>query len=200
MFNAIKKNFSTILNSYAELFFIKNTLVGALIFLITLLNLNCAISGLIALLSALAFAYFIGFNKHFLKSGFYTYNPLLVGFSMGFIFKLSWLSLILIMIAGILAFVITITLSQIFHQYLGLQILSLPFVVVSSILYLALSQFSNLYVNNLQQAHLLSEPSNWPLWLTGFCKAMGAIIFMPSTYAGLLIFFTLCLCSRIMPI
>jgi urea transporter len=44
---------------------------------------------MVAVLAAYGFARFIGMGAAFLESGFYTYNPLLVGLSLGYLFKLT---------------------------------------------------------------------------------------------------------------
>ena len=92
--------------------------------------------GAVSLLSAYGFALLIGYHHDFLKSGFYTYNPTLVGFSIGVIFDIHPLSLSIVAIAGILTFVVSVAFAQVFNQFLGLKILSIPFVVVSSLIYL----------------------------------------------------------------
>jgi len=127
------KNFlNSFLNSYADIFFIKGVYNGLGILLITFLNYNAGFSGVIAVLSAYFFARLLGLKSEFLLTGYYTYNALLVGLAIGFLFKLSFLSLPLIIIAGCLTLIITATSSKVFHNLFNLQVLSIPFMVIST--------------------------------------------------------------------
>jgi len=196
----MKEHLRAIFNSYSEIFFIKGYAVGILFLFVTLLNPNVAIGGIISVLSAYLFARFIHMETEYLKSGFYTYNPLLVGLSIGYLFKITPFTIILIVTAGIFTFVLSIFLYNIFSYYLRLPVLSIPFVVVSSLAYLASSQYSNLFVTSLYP-HLTSNLElHLPLWINGLLKSLGAILFLPDVIAGavflLLIFFH----SRIMGI
>ncbi|WP_169719595.1 urea transporter [Psychromonas aquimarina] len=189
-----------VLNSYSEIFFLQNFFSGLIILLITCINPHLGLSGLLAICSAYSFARFIGYHAEFLTTGYYTYNPLLVGLSIGYLFELSWLSVPFIAIAAVLTFILTLSLANIFYRLFGLQILSIPFVIVSSLIYLAASRFSNLYVNDIYTpVYLLTFPSDLlPLWLSGFLQALGAIIFLPSPAAGLLILLMIGFASRIL--
>ncbi len=186
-----------IINSYADVLFLKGLLPGGVLFLITFFNPNIALSGLICIISAYFFALFLGFKEEFLRSGFFTYNPLLVGLSIGYLFKLNWLTIVFIINAGVLCFIVTYALHNMFSYYLKLPVLSLPFVIISSLAYLAASQYSNLYVNTLYpHAHILKDI--YPKWISGPAQAIGAIFFIPQVEAGLIIWALLFLCSRIL--
>jgi urea transporter len=189
---------STILNSYSEIFFIQGIIPGTILLIVSLLNYNVALAGLIAIFTAYAFAYFIGFKTEYLSSGFYTYNPLLVGLSIGYLFKLNPLTISFILIASILAFVITAGLANFFSVYLKIPILSVPFVIVSSLVYLASAKYTNLFVNSLYTHKLYQNIPFLPDWLNGFFKSVGAIIFMPNAISGLLIILLILYKSRIL--
>ena len=195
---AIKSYLSAILNSYSELFFIRGEISGLLIFFIGLLNYNAALCGLFSTIVSYAFAHLIGFNKNFLNSGYYTYNPLLVGLAIGHLFQLSWLTFGLLAGCSILAFVLTVFLSATFQYYLRLQVLSIPFVIVTSIIYLATARFSNLYTANLYiSIDSFQELIFLPEYMNAFFKAVGSIIFMPNALAGALISIIILFRSRI---
>jgi urea transporter len=137
-------------------------------------------------------------DKEFLKSGLYTYNPLLVGLSIGYLFRITPLTIFLVVAAGILTFVFTNMLFSIFSYYLRLPILSLPFAVISSIAYLASSQYSNLFVNSLYPAFTTSLELFVPLWISGLLKALGSILFVPDVTAGLVFLLIIFFSSRIL--
>ena len=188
---------SAILNSYCEIFFIQGRLVGALLLAISMLNYNTALAGLFSVAVAYLFAYLSGFKAQFLDSGYYTYNPLLVGLSIGSIFKLSAMTLAFVAISSVLTFVVTVFLAGLLYNGFRLQVLSIPFVVVSSLVYLATGRFSNLFVSELY-SHALYQDLTWlPISVNAFFKSVGAIIFMPNVISGMLISLLILLKSRI---
>lgn len=194
----MKEHFKAISNSYSEIFFINSYGIGLLLLVITFINPNVAIAGIIAVVSAYLFARFINMDKEFLKSGFYTYNPLLVGLSIGYLFRITSFTVMLVIAAGIFTFVLTTILYSIFSYYLKLPILSLPFVIVSSLAYLASSQYSNLFVTSLYP-HLTSRLDiQLPFWIGGLLKSLGAILFMPDILAGTVFLLIILFTSRIM--
>jgi urea transporter/murein DD-endopeptidase MepM/ murein hydrolase activator NlpD len=187
-----------VLNSYSEVLFIKGWGFGVAVLAVTLLAPHQALMGLVAVLAAYAFARFIRMEPVFLDSGFYTYNPLLVGLSLGYLFQPTPLTLFFVVTAGISAFVLTHGLFSAVWYYLRLPVLSIPFVVVSSLAYLAAGNYTNLYVGSLYARPVAAFESMMPLWLSGFFKSLGAIFFMPSVLAGALIALALLGRSRIL--
>jgi len=193
----LRPYFSSLLNSYAEIFFIESRVVGAILLLATFINPNVALAGLLAVLCTLLFAALIRMEPDFIESGFYIYNPLLVGMSIGFLFKITLMSVFLIAVAALLTLLITIVLHTIFSNYL-VPILSLPFAIVSSIVYLSSLNYSNLFVEALyDHSFLLSVTAGLPLWIEAYFKSLGTILFMPNVVAGTLFFTILLLHSRI---
>ncbi|WP_299007120.1 urea transporter [uncultured Shewanella sp.] len=178
---------NSILSSYSDVFFIQGKISGALLFIVGLINYNTALSGLFSIIIAYAFAHFIGFSKEYLKSGFYTYNPLLSGLAIGYLYEINILTLSIIALASVLSFLLTVFLSNIFHHFLGLQVLSIPFVIISSLVYLASGRLSNLYVNSLYTNTLYNDFSFFPHFINAFFKSMGSIVFMPNVISGALI-------------
>jgi urea transporter/murein DD-endopeptidase MepM/ murein hydrolase activator NlpD len=179
-----------ILKAYSGIFFIPNPLAGLAIFLLTLYDINIGLSGLLAVLSAYLFARFLGFSKTFLSLDYYIHNPLLVGLGIGFLFKLSLLTAVLIAVASVLTFLLTYAMASVFGYYLGLPILSIPFVVVSVIVYLASYASSNLFVYYLYP-HGEQLFQYLPLWVKGFFKSLGEVIFYPNPLVGLVLFLLL---------
>jgi urea transporter/murein DD-endopeptidase MepM/ murein hydrolase activator NlpD len=186
-----------VLNSYSEVLFLKGPVFGAFILAVTVTAPHVALAGMVAVLAAYAFARFIRMDPVFLESGFYTYNPLLVGLSLGYLFRLTPLTLFFVVTAGIAAFVLTHALFSAVWYYLRLPVLSLPFVLVSSMAYLAAGTYTNLYVTSLYPRGFVFLETAVPLWLGGFFRSMGAIFFVPSVVGGGLIALALLLRSRI---
>ncbi len=189
--------FSSILNSYSGIIFTQSLPIGAFLLIITLTNPNIGLSGLICVLAAYMFARFLGLKGEFLRLDFYIYNPLLIGLGVGYLFKLGFLTFILLVVLGILTFVATYSMSAIFYRYFGLSVLSLPFVLISFVVYLASSKYSNLFVSYLYP----NRPPvlvSLPMPIEGYLRALGAVFFMPDAFFGLLIFIALLLSSRIL--
>ncbi len=130
----------------------------------------------------------MGYHHEFLQSGYYTYNVLLVGLAIGQLYNISWLSLLFLVISAILTFVLTAALANIFFRLFHLHLLSIPFVLVSALIYLAAPRFSNLYSNDLY-AHgelWLDIPNTiFPNGVNGFFVSLGAIVFMPNIISGI---------------
>ena len=184
----VKVSLEPILKAYSGIFFLPSVKTGLAIAFLTLLDPNIGLSGLLAVLSAYLFAKFLGFQKTFISLDYYIYNPLLVGLGIGFLFKLSPLTGILIVTTSILTFLLTFTLSNIFGYYLRLPVLSLPFVLVSTMVYLASYKSSNLFVYYLYPHVGLDLFRNLPLWLKGFFHSLGSVIFYPHTTVGAMLF------------
>ncbi len=194
----MKKHFNAISNSYSDIFFLRGYQTGLLLLATTAINPNVAASGLIAVFAAYLFAKFINMDRAFINSGFYTYNPLLVGLSIGYLFKITPLTVFFNVVAGISTFVVTAMLYHIFSYYLLLPILSLPFVLVSSSAYLASSKYSNLFVTGLYPHFTPNLEIYFPLWVSGFFKSLGAIFFLPQVLPGLIISLIILFSSRVL--
>ncbi len=194
----VKNIFSSLFNSYSDIFFIKGAVSGVIILAITLINYNAGLSGILSILSAYLVARLLGYQTTFLSSGYFTYNALLVGLAIGYMFEISILSILMIIIAGSLTMVITIVTAQVFYRLFGLQILSVPFIIVSILVYLSSASFTNLYVAGLYPQSYGLNLDIFYYWFSGYLKALGAIIFMPNEVTGLLIATLLLISSRIL--
>ena len=195
---AVKRYLLPILRSYSAVLFNSSVWGGAALLLLTFLNPNLGVGGFTAVVSAYLFAHLIGFKEEFLRLDYYIYNPLLVGLSLGYLFKINLLSLLFFSVAGILSFLFTYALSTTFYQYLRLPVLSVPFVVASSVLYLASSKFSNLFVGSLYPHSPFFLTLSLPLPVEGYLKSLGAVFFVPTVLGGAVIAAVLFLVSRIL--
>jgi urea transporter len=189
----------SMINSYSDLFFLKGGWIGIVILGLTLLNPNLGLSGLFSVFIAFLVARFLGYQQSFIESGIFTYNALLVGLSIGQLFSFSWLTSVYIAIASSITLLLTISLMDVFSRFFRLPILSIPFVIVSSLIYLSAARFTNLYVNELYATgHIEFLSNTFPLWINGFFKSMGAIIFMPDPLVGIIILLMIALYSRVL--
>lgn len=187
-----------VFRSYAEIFFLQGGWAGAALCAATLLQPKAGLAGLLAVFSAYAFARLIRMDRAFLASGYYTYNPLLVGLSLGHLFQLTPLTVFLVLTAGILTLLCTVALAHLLSFYLRLPILSLPFVVVSTLAYMASLRYSNLVHSHVALPPLLADSWGLPAWLAGYCRAWGALLFTPSVLVGALFSLIVLVRSRIL--
>ena len=194
----MKAYFRTIFSSYAEIFFLPSAVLGFAICAVTFIKPGMALAGIIAVLAAHGCARLVRMEKQFLESGYYTYNPLLVGLSLGCLFHLNPVTIFFIIASGVLAFLATVFLANVFQTYLRLPILSLPFVIVSSLAYLASFRYHNLLLNSPGDSALMTNDFGLPVWAAGFFKSFGAVLFAPSVIVGVVLSLTLLRWSRIL--
>ncbi len=193
----MRQYIQAILHSYSDVYFIRNTYIGLIILIASFLNYNVFLMGLLSLVSAILFGAFIGVDKESLKSGFLTYNALLVGSSVGYLFHISPLTIFFVISAGIFTLFVCIMLHNVFYYYLKLPIFSLPFVFVSSMTYMASFRYSNLFVSEFYHNKFVNI-IDFPYWISGFFKSLGAVIFLPFPIIGLIFSLILLFHSRIL--
>ena len=179
-----------LLFSYSMLIFIRSRLVGVMLVGITLLNLNLAFSGIISWITTLIFARLIGIRKNDLVHTIYTYNSLIVGFAIGFLFKISMLSLLMTIGTSVLTVMLSHALYSILTYTYKLPVLNIPFFLVSTIIYLASSRYSSLFVDSFYSFEGLNI-DYLPLFLQGLFRTTGTIMFMPYDITGILILIAL---------
>lgn len=198
MEGALTEFFHALFRSYAEIFFLQGGIVGGALCIVTLLSPGVGFAGLLAVLSAYGFARLIRMDRAFLESGYYTYNPLLVGLSIGHLFQSSLLASFLVIASGVLTLLVTIAMAQIFTTWFKLPILSLPFVVVSTMVYMASLRYSNLVHNLSPLPPWLNSDFGLPVWAAGFLRCWGALLFTPSVLVGALLSLIVLARSRIL--
>lgn len=194
----MKEHLRAILGSYRGIFFLQTEVIGVAILAITLVNPHMGLAGVIGAAAAYAFACVIGMRAEFMASGQYTYNPLLVGLSIGYVFPLTPITIFFVVSAGILALMATILMAHVFHTYFRLPVLSLPFVLISSIAYLASLHYSNLQAATPTVSGLLTTDLHLPFWLAGYFRAFGAILLAPYVVVGVVFALLVLRYSRIL--
>jgi len=192
--------FRVLANSYSEIFFFEDHRLGLALLLTTFVNPNIGLSGFLCVLFAYLFARFLGLKEIFRGSGYYTFNPLLVGLSIGFLFKITPLSVFFLVSAGITTFIVTLTLANILYNYMRLPVINMPFVLVSTVIYLAAYKYSNLLVSGLYATPYLFEglKPDLPMWFTGLTRSFGCLFFSPHVIPGLIFLVIVFFASRIL--
>ena len=182
----------------SEILFLNSAAAGVLLLALCLLHPGAALGGAVALVAAFAMALLTGMDRATLEKGVYIYNPLLTGMAAGCLFPLSPTGVALAACAGALVFVLTTALAAAFHTHFALPVLSLPFALAAMLMYLASPWLVGLHGVGLYPAGLAMPDISMPLWLAGFFKSLGAIVFMPYVLPGLLMAALLASRSRIL--
>ncbi|MGN7610760.1 urea transporter [Magnetococcales bacterium HHB-1] len=196
----LKYAFRALFLALSEILFLRNAKLGVVVLLVSLLQPNVAGGGLFAVATLHAFVHFAGLKKDgSLYQGFFLYNAILVGMSIGYLFEISFITLFFIAVASILTFLFTLVLNHTFYYRYGLPILSLPFALISSIIYLASLSYSNLFSLSWYHRPLFESLENsLPVFITGFLKSLGTILFFPDVVAGAIFLILFAVASRIL--
>ncbi|OOQ57180.1 urea transporter [Mucilaginibacter pedocola] len=201
-----------LLNSYAVVFFSQHNALAVLLLCASFINPMAGAAGLFAVCAALALLKLSGYQKEATQAGLYTFNPLLLGLGFGSFFHFNaafciWLAVGtgLVVMASV---ILTATLAK-----RGLPALSLPFVLVFWLLSLAANGYgqmgllpkesymlNELSVTETAHPHQLFDSFNLlplPFYLRLFFRAVSAILFQDSAFAGLVISIGVLIHSRI---
>ncbi len=208
----IKDFFEGILNSYSQVFFAENKTFSLLLLLISFFDLWTGISGLLSILIANTIARILGYNRLEIRKGIYGFNPLLVGLGIGIYFATAWNVLILIILAAMLTFFISVVLEGFFSKY-GLPFLSVPFLLS---LWLLMLSFPSLQNFGLSQRDLYTANELYSIggislvklyeWgnqfiaessLRTYFLSLGGIFFQFNVISGIIIALGLLIHSRI---
>lgn len=199
-------------NSYTQIFFSKNKILGGLLILVSFFNLNAGISGLIAVITANVAAYLIGLNRQKVISGLYGFNALLVGLGLGLNYQPNIAFFVVIIFASLLTIVFTTILEGLFYKY-NLPYLSIPFLLSIWIVALSTRQFNQLFLSEMgiymqNEMYLLgglplvklynwTNALEWSEAVKVYFRSLGAIFFQYHLVAGLLIATGLVIWSRL---
>jgi len=203
---------SSLLNSYSQVFFSENKILAILLLTISFFDLWAGISGLLSILVATFVAIVMGYSTLEIKKGIYGFNPLLVGLGIGIYFAPAWNVLVLIVLAAMLTFFISIVLEGFFAKY-GLPFLSVPFLLSIWLLMLAFPSLQNF---GLSQRDLYTANALYSLGGNSLVKlyewgnsiiaessirtyflSLGGIFFQFNVFSGIIIALGLLIHSRI---
>ena len=184
------------LRAYASVGFSQSRVAGALFCAATLIVPQHGLVGFLALIACDAWARILRRPAAHIDSGFYGFNGLLVGLALGLYFRLAWPLLGLLVLVSLLTVVVSAGLRNLSDRYLGVPIMSLPFVLVTWIALLATRRFSTIeytvdtvLVSGLGAGVL-------PAQAELFARSLGACFFQLSVLSGVLIFAGLLIASR----
>ena len=168
---------SIVLNSYSQVFFSKSKLLAAFLMIISFFDYGAGLSGIIAVVIANILAWALGYNKYFLQSGLYGFNALLVGLGIGLFYQPSIELYLLVTIAAVICFFLTVVFQGILGKY-GLPFLSIPFLI--TIWIIALSG-SNLTALNISERSIFIYNE---LYALGGLKIVGFYNFLENSISS----------------
>jgi urea transporter len=179
---------------------------------VSFFDLNAGISGLIAVLASNITAYLMGFNRHNIKSGYYGFNPLLVGLGLGIYYQMHIEFVLILLFASLFTLFITVMLEGVIGKY-GLPYLSISFLFGIWIVTLASREYTSLsvsekgiYMSNELYAiggaffvKIYNWFSNLNLHesIVIYFRSLGAIFFQYHLFAGIILAIGLLIYSRI---
>jgi urea transporter len=202
----------SVLNSYSQVFFSTHRPFALLLLLVSFIDFYAGLFGLISVLTAVITGRMLGFNRLTIKSGLLGFNSLLAGLGLGIYFTPSVYLLIIVILASLFTFLISVSLQGVIGKY-GLPSLSVPFILGLWAFMLAAKSFEVLGLNErgiymLNELYALGgkplvtayEYLN-NLALPGAIKAyffsLSAILFQYNLLTGIIIAVGLLLFSRI---
>lgn len=199
-------------SSYPQIFFSNNQIFAIILILVTFLDFFTGLSGLIAVLTANAVAYVVGFNRENIYRGYYGFNSLLVGLGLGSMYDPSLGFMLILLSSSVLTLFFTLLFEGVIGKYF-LPYLSIPFLAGMWSVILATRQFSQLEISErgiyvLNEMYSLGGNSLVDLyqWFSNldlaepvviYFRSLGAIFFHYHLFAGVLIAIGLIIYSRI---
>ena len=203
---------NSILNSYSQVFFSTSKLLAVFLLLISFFDYGAGIGGLVAVLIANLLAWLLGYNKYLLISGLYGFNALLVGLGVGLFYQPSPELFLLIAIAAVTCFFLTIVFQGVLGKY-GLPFLSVPFLITIWIVVLSANDLNALHISErgiftynelyaiggqtFVNLYDFLENSISSSFLKIYFHSLGAIFFQAHLLAGIIISIGLLIYSRI---
>ncbi|MFO1524998.1 MAG: urea transporter [Turneriella sp.] len=187
----------SLLGSYSSILFSDRRLIGTLTLASTFFNIKAGIFGILAVLLANLTASLLGVHRDKVRKGLIGFNALLLGLSFSYYYAFNPATLLILFIAVVLLVFMNIALDHIFGYFFNLPALSIPFVVVSTISFLA---FYNYDSGALQKPEALAIDRFFPdvhRYVLYYLKSLGAIFFQSSPWAGLTIMLAMAISSRL---
>jgi len=197
MAEKLKFIIDALLMSYARIFFAEHKILGAFVFSATLtvpfIGMSALACGLLSSLCALL----IGMDRNSVSKGVYGLNGILVGAGLGYYFAPSPAMALLLVLAALFLTAVTVLLNSLLYQLAALPAMSMPFNLITWLLVGASGSLNSLE-HHRNHLHIVVMPNNLlPHWLETFLSALGAVLYIPDQFVGLIVALGLMVWSRI---
>jgi len=187
-----------VLHSYSQVLFSDSTLLGVFLLGLTFVYPLQGVAGLVGCMVAIVSVVALGISPSKIDSGYYGLNGMLVGLGLGLFFQFNMALIVVLVLAAVLTSVVAVVMKNLLGALMGMQAMSLPFVAVTLLLFMAARGFDNLSitVGPIHVARWLDVLS-LPEVIEVFFRSLGAILFQVSSVVGMGVFLGLVLFSRI---
>jgi urea transporter/murein DD-endopeptidase MepM/ murein hydrolase activator NlpD len=192
-----------VLHSYAQVLFSKNKLIGIILLLLTFFHFELGITGLFAVLIMNGLAYLTKAPIQTIQDGLFGFNAIFLGIAMAFSYKLSINFLIILSIAIVLMYIVTLGLMA-WSIKTTLPFLSLPFLICIWIVQYFIQNTkigpveAVSFVSPFQNSLLTSlENIKLPYCVDAYFRMLSTIFFQNSLLVGVIIALVLLYYSRI---
>ncbi len=187
----------SIFYSYAQIFFSNRRWFGIAALLITMIDPQVGLLGLMGVSIANALAIYLNFDKEKIHKGFYGFNPLLIAAAIGFFFELTPFLLGIVIVFVLLTFFLSAALEHLMANVFNLPGLSLPFILSLYVFLIFISNFNTVYYKDLSFFHT-EAVAFLPEYINVFLKSFALILLQSSSVAGLAFLIIVLLFSRVM--
>lgn len=201
--------FEGLLNSFSQIYFSNGKLLAIILILVTFFDVGGGLAGVLAVLVTQLTALLFNFDHKNIREGTYSYNAAMVGVAIGIFYQFNLSLLVLLIIASVLTFFITIWfLNQLAVK--GLPFLSIPFLLVTWLIIIGGKNFSALELQEKAELTLVAYFPQLFDYTTNFIaslpfadvlflyfRSLGAILFQYNDLAGVIIAIGILLNSRI---
>ncbi|MCS6935365.1 MAG: urea transporter [Chitinophagales bacterium] len=198
-----------IFRSYAQVMFSRDVVFGGLLMVVTFLDWQMGLAGLVGILTTQLFASLLHYNLSSLQEGIYTYGPLMSCISAASLYELNFSLWVMLPVLSLMTFIISLFLKRILDKHY-LPYLSLPFLLAIWLFLLGAQNFSSLHLQPKTHASYVFNTANLIVHLNEnilkipyanvlllYLRSLGAIFFNYNELAGAVIFVGLVCFSRI---
>ncbi len=193
----MKLFFDSILYSYAQIFFSNRKWFGAVAMLISFIDFQVGVMGLLGVALSNAFALYLDFDKEKIRNGFYGFNGILIGAAIAYFFQLTPFVILLAVVFIFLAFFMSASLEHLMAQIFNLPGLSLPFIITLYVFLIVVTSFNGILFRDV-----ISSSDAWiaglPDWANLFFSSLALILLQSKAVAGVAVLALILAFSRVM--
>lgn len=190
-----------LLRSFSSIVFSSRRRVGLILLISTFNEPQACITGILAVVLALAFSRLMGFAPELWSTGFLSYNALLCALGISHLYTFTWqiapVYIFLVIAASVSTVALTLFLNSIFRTYLHLPILSLPFIFVAVAVDFGVIFISGHPLIPPGRTAVLENPSWFSDSANILLSSIGNLFFQNNSWSGLLVLVTILIESRI---
>lgn len=183
------------LRAYASLLFGRRLASALLVFGAACFEPSAGAAGVVAVIAAALTVRALHYRRDLADAGYFSVSSLLCGLAAGHLQPISWLLLAKAFLLGSAAALLTAGLAEFLARLARIPVLVLPFVLTAGTLAPLLSLQSG--ASFCPRMSVPDLPVQLPAAVSAILRAFGAIVFQPTTAAGLLILLALLVESRI---